>query len=39
MLGVEAIPATLYIIFVLKVPNSPRWLILFKRDDKKAKKY
>jgi len=37
MLGVEAIPAIVYIIFVLKVPNSPRWLILFKGDDKKAK--
>ena len=36
MLGVEAIPAIFYILFVLKVPNSPRWLILFKGEDKKA---
>ena len=36
MLGVEAIPAIFYILFVLKVPNSPRWLILLKGEDKKA---
>ncbi|WP_282132812.1 sugar porter family MFS transporter [Cellulophaga baltica] len=27
MLGVEAIPAILYILFALKVPRSPRWLL------------
>ncbi|MFY0713635.1 sugar porter family MFS transporter [Seonamhaeicola sp. NFXS20] len=27
MLGVEAIPAVLYIIFALGVPKSPRWLL------------
>lgn len=27
MLGVEAIPAILYILFALKVPKSPRWLL------------
>ncbi len=27
MLGVEAIPAVLYILFALKVPKSPRWLL------------
>jgi len=37
MLGIEAIPAIFYILFVIKVPNSPRWLILFKGDEKKAK--
>ena len=26
-----------YILFVLKVPNSPRWLILFRGDEQKAK--
>ncbi len=26
MVGVEAIPAVLYILFALKVPKSPRWL-------------
>lgn len=36
MLGVEAIPALLYTIMVLKVPNSPRWLILQKGDDDAA---
>ena len=33
MLGVEAIPAFIYSALVLGVPNSPRWLILKKRDD------
>ena len=33
MLGVEAIPAFIYTIMVLKVPNSPRWLALQKKDD------
>ena len=33
MLGVEAIPAFIYSVMVLGVPNSPRWLILKKRDD------
>lgn len=27
MVGVEAIPAVLYILFALKVPKSPRWLL------------
>ncbi|WP_405296596.1 sugar porter family MFS transporter [Algibacter sp. Ld11] len=27
MLGVEAIPAVFYILFALKVPKSPRWLL------------
>ncbi|MEQ3655334.1 MAG: sugar porter family MFS transporter [Dokdonia sp.] len=33
MLGVEAIPAFLYTLMVLRVPNSPRWLALQKNDD------
>jgi len=33
MLGVEAIPALLYTIMVTRVPNSPRWLALQKKDD------
>ena len=37
MLGVEAIPAFFYIISILRVPESPRWLLLFKDDYKKAK--
>jgi len=38
MLGVEAIPALIYTIMVLKVPNSPRWLALQKKDDVAALK-
>ena len=33
MLGVEAIPALIYTLMVMKVPNSPRWLVLQKKDD------
>ncbi|AOW19736.1 sugar porter family MFS transporter [Urechidicola croceus] len=33
MLGVEAIPAFIYCVLILKVPNSPRWLTLKKKDD------
>ena len=36
MLGVEAIPALAYSLMVLKVPNSPRWLILKKHDEEKG---
>jgi len=36
MLGVEAIPALAYTLMVLRVPNSPRWLVLQKGDDVKA---
>lgn len=36
MLGVEAIPALAYTLMVLKVPNSPRWLALHKKDDAAA---
>jgi len=36
MLGIEAIPALLYSIMVLRVPNSPRWLALKKQDDDEA---
>ena len=33
MLGVEAIPALIYSLMVLKIPNSPRWLVIKKQDD------
>ena len=33
MLGVEAIPAVIYSVMVLQVPNSPRWLVLNKKDE------
>jgi len=36
MLGVEAIPAFFYILMMLRVPNSPRWLALKKQDDTEA---
>lgn len=38
MLGVEAIPAILYTIMVIKIPNSPRWLAITKQDDEGALK-
>ena len=38
MLGVEAIPAFLYSIMVIRIPNSPRWLVLKKNDDTSALK-
>lgn len=37
MLGVEAVPAALYIWGVLKVSESPRWLLLFKGDESAAR--
>ncbi|MEO0898804.1 MAG: sugar porter family MFS transporter [Bacteroidota bacterium] len=33
MMGVEAIPALLYSLFILTVPNSPRWLAMKGRDE------
>jgi len=33
MLGVEAIPAVIYTLMVLGVPNSPRWLMMKNRDE------
>ena len=38
MLGVEAIPAFLYLLMTLYIPDSPRWLVLFKNDDLTAQK-
>ena len=38
MLGVEAIPAIAYTLLVLRVPESPRWLITRKNDLSNAKK-
>ena len=37
MLGVEGIPALLFTIAVIGVPNSPRWLILKKNDEMGAR--
>ena len=33
MLGVEAIPAIVYLLALLAVPESPRWLVMKGRDD------
>ena len=38
MLGVEAIPALIYLILVIKVPQSPRWLLIHKGDLSSARK-
>ncbi len=38
MLGVEAIPALIYSVMVLKVPDSPRWLVINKKDEAGALK-
>lgn len=38
MLGVEAIPALIYTLLVLRVPESPRWLIAIKNDFEQARK-
>ncbi|QCX01282.1 sugar porter family MFS transporter [Aggregatimonas sangjinii] len=38
MLGVEAIPAIIYTLMVLSIPNSPRWLAITKKDDAGALK-
>lgn len=37
MLGIEAVPAIIYCIMVLGVPNSPRWLLLNKDDEDGAR--
>ncbi|WP_339884933.1 sugar porter family MFS transporter [Polaribacter vadi] len=37
MVGVEAIPAVLYILFALKLPKSPRWLLSQSREDEARK--
>ncbi len=38
MLGIEALPALIYCIMILFVPNSPRWLYLFKKNKDEAEK-
>jgi len=37
MLGVEAIPALIYTLLVLKVPESPRWLIAIRNNFEQAR--
>lgn len=36
MLGMEGLPAIIYTFMVLKIPNSPRWLLMKGQDDVKA---
>lgn len=38
MLGVETVPALLFTFLIICVPESPRWLVVHKKDLKKAKK-
>ncbi len=38
MVGVEAIPALIYTLMVLKVPRSPRWLLIKKGDRPEAER-
>lgn len=38
MIGVEAIPAFLYMLMVFTVPRSPRWLLIRKNDRSEAKR-
>lgn len=38
MLGAEAIPAIIYCIMVIKIPDTPRWLFLIKGDEPSARK-
>ncbi len=38
MLGIEAIPALIYVILVVRIPNSPRWLVIQKNDVETARK-
>ena len=37
MLGVEVVPATLFLVFVFFIPESPRWLIVAKNRVEEAK--
>ncbi|RMG28349.1 MAG: MFS transporter [Bacteroidetes bacterium] len=38
MLGIEAVPALAYLLMVMGVPNSPRWLLMKKGDEAGARK-
>src|SRR5690606_9421837 len=33
MLGIEALPALVYVLMVARIPNSPRWLLLKQREE------
>ena len=38
MLGIEALPALIYVLMVTGIPNSPRWLIMKRNDEASARK-
>ncbi len=38
MLGVEAVPALVFLLLVSKVPESPRWLLLHKNDEEQCRR-
>ena len=38
MLGIESVPALFYLIFTLNIPDTPRWQILFQKNDNAALK-
>ncbi len=37
MVGLEAVPAALYLLFVVGIPESPRWLAVYKKNFEEAK--
>lgn len=36
MLGVMTIPALIYAILIINIPESPRWMLIYGKDEKKA---
>ena len=36
MLGIEALPAVLYLLMTFRIPDTPRWQILYKKNDQLA---
>lgn len=38
MLGIEAVPALIYLLMVMRVPESPRWLLLHKKDEAECRR-
>jgi SP family xylose:H+ symportor-like MFS transporter len=38
MLGIESVPALLYLVMVTRVPESPRWILLHKKDEAESRR-
>ncbi|APE03335.1 MFS transporter [Alteromonas mediterranea] len=38
MLGIEAVPALIYFLMILKAPESPRWLLLHRNNEASARR-